>query len=119
MAIWQFPYSKMALATKSDIATIINLINVLQKGINQMAFDLTALKNAAQQETTVEQSAIALLQNLTSQLQTLIANSGNSVNPADIQAIVNQLNNNATTLASAVTANTPATPPTPPPPPAP
>ena len=73
-------------------------------------FDLTALQTAVANEGTVEASAITLLQGLSAQLQQLIANSGNTVDPAAVQAIVDSINANAATLAAAVTANTPAAP---------
>ena len=85
-----------------------------------MALDLTALTNAVNAEKTVEQSAITLLSGLTSQIQSLIAASGNTVDPAALQAIVDQVNSDASTLAAAVAANTPASAPAAPaPPPAP
>ncbi len=75
-----------------------------------MAIDLTALKNAVDAEKTVEDSAITLLTGLTSQISALIAASGNTVDPAALQAIVDQVNTDAASLAAAVTANTPAAP---------
>ena len=75
-----------------------------------MAFDLTALQSAVANETTVDQSVLALINNFTGQLNTLLANSGNTVNPADIQAIVTTMQNNAASLTAAVSANTPAAP---------
>lgn len=69
--------------------------------------DLTALTTAVSNEQSVEASAITLLSGLTTELNTLIANSGNTVDPAALQAIVTQITTNATTLAAAVTANTP------------
>jgi hypothetical protein len=103
----------------SELAVMVQ--QILQ-GVQQMAFDLTALRAAVANEQTVEQSAITLMQGLATQLNNLIANNPNTVNPADIQAIIDGLNQNAKTLANAVTANTvvlPPAPPTPPPAPAP
>jgi len=99
---------------------IKQLLIQLIKEIHQMALDLTALTNAVNAEKTVEQSAITLLSGLTSQIQSLIAASGNTVDPAALQAIVDQVNSDASTLAAAVAANTPASAPAAPaPPPAP
>lgn len=74
---------------------------------------LDDLKAAVAAEQTVEQSAITLLNGLTSQLAALVAASNGSVAAADIQAIVTSVNANAAALAAAVTANTPAAPPAP------
>jgi hypothetical protein len=64
--------------------------------------DLTALIAQVTQTTTVEASAVALIQ----QLAALIA--ANQNNPTQLAALVTQLNASATALAAAVTANTPA-----------
>ena len=97
------------------------LLSQLIKEIQQMALDLTALTDAVNAEKTVEQSAITLLNGLTSQIAQLIAASGNTVDPAALQAIVDQVTADTSTLAAAVAANTPAStvPAPPPPPPAP
>ena len=67
-----------------------------------MANDLTAIETAVTNETTVEQSAIVLLQGLSAQLASL------KNDPAAIQALADQINKNAQALADAVVANTPA-----------
>jgi len=76
-----------------------------------MALDLTALTQAVNDEKTVEQSAITLLNGLTKQIADLVAASGNTVDPAALQAIVDQVNADKQALADAVAANTPAAPP--------
>jgi hypothetical protein len=75
-----------------------------------MALDLQALKDAVAAEKTVEDSAVALLTGLTAQIADLIAKSGNTVDPADLQAIVDQVKADTADLAAAVSANTPAVP---------
>lgn len=80
----------------------------LERKLDQLMLDISALTAAVATETTVDQSAVTLLTQLTAQIQTLIAQSGNTVDPAALQAIVNTINANATNLASAVTTNTPA-----------
>jgi hypothetical protein len=67
--------------------------------------DVLDLQAAVGQETTVEQSAIALLQGLSAQLTAALA-SGNPV--AAVEAVVTSMNTNQTALAAAVVANTPA-----------
>src|SRR5690348_18501042 len=87
------------------------LLTQLIKEIHQMALDLTALTQAVNDEKTVEQSAITLLNGLTKQIADLVAASGNTVDPAALQAIVDQVNADKQALADAVAANTPAAPP--------
>ncbi len=82
----------------------------LIKEIHQMALDLTALTQAVNDEKTVEQSAITLLNGLTKSIADLVAASGNTVDPAALQAIVDQVNADKQALADAVAANTPAAP---------
>jgi len=65
--------------------------------------DITA---AVAAEKTVEDSVVMLLQQLSAQLQAAMA----SNDPAAMQAIVDQLNSDAQTMADAVTANTPPAP---------
>ncbi len=82
-----------------------------------MQLDLTALKAAVAQETTVDQSAITLIQGIATQLNNLVAGGQQTVNPADVAAIVTQLQAGTKALADAVTANTAlVNPPAPPPP---
>jgi len=64
--------------------------------------DLTALQQAVANETTVEQSLITLFNGLAQQLK----DAGSD--PVAIQAVVDQLNQNAANMAAAITANTPA-----------
>lgn len=64
--------------------------------------DLTA---AVANDTTVDQSAITLLEGLKSALDEAIAND----DPAALQALSDQLGANQAALSAAVTANTPAT----------
>lgn len=69
-----------------------------------MAADLTSLQAQVEQTTTVEQSAVTLIQGIAAQLT---AAQGD---PAAVQAIIAQLNRSATSLAAAIAANTPAAP---------
>lgn len=68
---------------------------------------LDQLQLQVTQNTTVEQSAITLIQGLAAQL------SAAASDPTKIQALADQLNTSATALAAAITANTPAAPITP------
>ena len=75
-----------------------------------MALDITALQTAVANETTVDASVETLITGMAAQIQTLINQSVNTVDPAALQAIVDTMNNNAAALKAAVTANTPAAP---------
>lgn len=66
--------------------------------------DLSTIQAAVEADTTVDQSAITLLNSLAEQLR----NAAND--PAEVQAIADQLNQNSSALAAAVSANTPAAP---------
>jgi hypothetical protein len=66
---------------------------------------LADIAAAVTAQTTVVGSVVTLLQQLSAELKAAIAN---SADPAALQALVDSINANATTLANAVTANTPA-----------
>jgi len=90
-------------ATKLDqILTLLNAMNLQEKKI--MA-DLSALEAEVTNNTTVEQSAITLLQGLKSQLDAA------GTDAVKLKALSDQLGANDTALAAAVAANTPAAPP--------
>jgi hypothetical protein len=80
-----------------------------QEKIMALLDNLTA---AVTNETTVEQSAITLIAGLAAQIQTLINNSGNTVDPVALQKLVDAMTASQAALAAAVAANTVA-PPTP------
>lgn len=69
---------------------------------------LAALQQQVQQNTTVEASAVTLIQGLAAQ----IAAAG--TDPVALAALTSSLNASATSLAAAIAANTPAAPATPP-----
>ena len=78
--------------------------------VHLMAISLEALKTEVAANTTVDQSAVALLQGLTAKIQELIDASGNTVDPAELQAIVDKIREDNASLAAAVAANTPVAP---------
>lgn len=87
---------------------IINLLTQQKETLTTVMIDLSQLQQAVTDEKTVEDSVVTLLGTLSSKISELIAASGNAVDPAALQDIVNQINNNKAALAAAVTANTPA-----------
>jgi hypothetical protein len=80
----------------------------LEEKIDKLMLDITALTAAVANETTVDASVETLLTQLTSSISTLIAQSGNSVDPVALQALVTTMQNNAANLGNAVATNTPA-----------
>lgn len=100
-------------AIEALILSLVNLTTFVVKKISAIQQQETAematladIQTAVANETTVEQSAITLLQQLSQQLQAALA----SNDPNAIQSVVDQLNANAQALADAVSANTPAQP---------
>jgi len=71
-----------------------------------MAVDLTNLKQAVNDMTTVEKSAVTLIGGLAAQIQALAQQ--DTVDPSDLQALADQLEADKADLAAAITANTPA-----------
>jgi hypothetical protein len=72
-----------------------------------LSANFLALQAQVAQTTTVEQSAIVLIQGLATQLAAAIAAASNG-DTAALPALQQQLSSSATALAAAVTANTPA-----------
>jgi len=78
---------------------------------------VTALEQKVAAQDTVVSSVVTLLQEISQMLKDALANPGNDpALVARVQAVVDHIDANDTTLANAVTANTPASP-TPAPPP--
>ena len=68
---------------------------------------LADLQAAVAADAAVDTSAIALIQGLAAQIQTLITAGSD---PAALQALVDSINSSTAALADAVTANTPVVP---------
>lgn len=80
---------------------VTQLAGLIAQGAKEMQ-ELDTLKTKVQETTTVEQSAIELLNGLGAQIAAL------KEDPAALQALSDQLTAKSSELASAVTANTPA-----------
>jgi hypothetical protein len=78
-----------------------------------MALSLQALRDEVARNRTVDESAKALIEGLVAKVQELIDAGGSAIDPAELQALVDDIKGSTDTLASAVSANTPAPPPTP------
>lgn len=92
---------------QKSINQILTIVQNLQKqGVNLMG-DVSKLTAQVTQNTSVEASAIQLIQNIAAELA---AANGDQ---AQIDALTAQLNSSATALAQAITQNTPAAPQTP------
>ena len=82
-------------------------LDLILERLNKMAIDLTALTAAVAQDTSVEQSAITLLQALTAEVTAISAGSTDPATQTALNALVTQVNTNVTNLGAAVAANTP------------
>ena len=84
----------------------------LAEGVVIMDQDVTALVAAVTQETTVNQSAITLINGIAAQIAAAIAAAGSlsAGDRAALQSTVASITSNASSLSAAVVANTPATP---------
>jgi hypothetical protein len=75
-----------------NLALTVYLITQVRRGSRSIMADLTGLQQAVANETTVEQSAITLLNGLAEQLK----NAG--TDPVAIQAVVDQINSSSAAL---------------------
>ncbi len=82
------------------------LLNQLLGQGDEMQADLVTLTAQVAENTSVEGSAVTLIQGIAKQLADAIA----ANNPAALDALQAQLNASATALAAAITANTPVAP---------
>jgi hypothetical protein len=80
------------------------ILRVLQAQGVTMAADFAALEAQVKSNTDVEQSAVVLL----GELHAMLINAQASGDPAQLQAVIDQLGTSQAALASAITANTPA-----------
>lgn len=84
-------------------------INQILEIVQKIMVDLTALTAAVAQETTVDNSAIALLKALTAEIASISASSTDPATQTALNALVTTVNGNVAGLAAAVSANTPTT----------
>lgn len=90
----------------ASLHSIFVEIQKIQKGQEKMADVLQAIKDQVTNVQTVDASIIALVQAIAAKLTAL--GSQPTIDPAEVTAIANQLQAEATSVAAAVTANTPA-----------
>ena len=102
---WSIPTRLLGEITW-QICRVERSITALTERIKAMSVDLQALKDAVAANTAVDQSAITLLTGLTAKIQELINASGPTVDPAELQAIVDTINADNASLGAAVAANT-------------
>lgn len=97
--VHHFHHFDFSDSANEKLDRIIALIQ--SQGAREMQ-ELETLKSKVQETTTVEESAITLLNGLSAQL------AASKTDPAAIQALADQLSAESASLAAAVTANTPA-----------
>lgn len=86
------------------------IINHLQEEADHIMINLDGLKAAVARETTVDGSIRELVDQIATQLRDLIAQG--TVDPAELQGLVDQMTTNSDAIAQSVTDNTPTVPPT-------
>jgi|SRR5215469_15155102 len=100
-AVSRFPPSVKVLS--DHLARIEAKLDLALRELKSMA-TLQDVQNAVAAEQTVINGVTTLLQQLSQQLKDALA----SEDPAAIQGLIDQINQNANALANAVAANTPA-----------
>ena len=99
MTSWWFPDPRSDARLDAMLALLAELTT---EGRKIMA-TLSDISLAIQRQTTVEQSVVALLRQLSTQLHDAIE----AEDPAAVQAVVDMIDSNTKTLSDAVFANTP------------
>ena len=89
------------LTTDAKLDKILAALTVLQQQETTIMADLTALTTQVAQNTSVEESAVTLIQGLAAQIVAA------GTDPAKLADLTAQLNKSAADLAAAITANTP------------
>jgi uncharacterized protein YdcH (DUF465 family) len=107
---WEF--ISLLKTNNAILARIESKIDKLNKEIVMADQDVANLVAAVAQETTIDQSAIALINGIAAQIAAAVAAAGSlsAADRASLEAAVTSITTNATALSTAVTANTPAAP---------
>lgn len=96
-------YSDMVLILQR-LDAIDAKLNTILKGEATIMADLSALTTQVAQNTSVEESAVTLINGLAAQIKAA------GTDPAALAALVTQLQKSSSDLSAAITANTPAAP---------
>ena len=91
----------------ASLARIEAKLGIVEKEEETNMYDLTQLTADVTNDTTVEKSAVTLLQGLKSRLDAAIA-ADQAGDPQQLAALSTQLEASTADLAAAITANTPA-----------
>jgi chaperonin cofactor prefoldin len=110
--LWQCEDNRAAIRAIHDtLESVCKRIDTMSETTSTIDQAVAALQAQVTQQTTVEASAVTLLQGLSQQLTAALA--ADNINPQDapnIQAAIAQLQTSASSLSAAITANTPAAP---------
>jgi len=101
----------MNIEVELEFATSRQILLAIYKRLEKIMSALDDLTAAVASETTVNQSAITLLNGISAQITAAVA-AAQAGDMAPLSGLAAQITANTTALAAAVTANTPATPPT-------
>lgn len=90
-------------ATKADFDRIIEILNIMANTLDDVLKDVT-------DESTLDDSIIALLTGIKAQLDSVLAGGLTPAQQAKVDAIFSGLEANKAKVSAAITANTPAAP---------
>ena len=98
---------------KADVYAAFRVLNdklnrILKLLGEEVMPGLDELRAEVERNTSADEGARTLLYGLAAKVQELIDASGDSVDPVELQALVDQLKGSTDTLVDAVVANTPA-----------
>jgi hypothetical protein len=98
----------------SSLTTLLTKVDHMNTSIDSLDSEITALQADVTAETTVNASAVALLQGIPGLIQTALAAAlaagATPAQLASVKALGDAITTNSTALAAAVTANTAAAP---------
>lgn len=97
----------LSIAETAWLAVISRKLTKIERKLKNMAHTIDEVLTGVQEESTVDDSIITLLQNIKKQLDDLLAGNLPPETQAKVDAIFDQVQANKTKVADAVTANTP------------
>ncbi len=104
---WDSEEDRLLRTIHANQLVIMSMLRELLKQENQLAIDLTSITAEVTNNTSVTNSVVTLLGNLTALIKA-IPPSNDPVTQAALDQLTATLTANDTTVATAVTANTPA-----------
>ena len=98
-----------------DPSQIMHALGVLQEGVTRLSAEFEAIKAAVEENNTVDQSVITLVNQLVAKIDAIVARATELDQlKADLTGLTSELSASNQQVADVVTANTPAVPDEPP-----